>query len=126
MKLASLDTELGKQSAEDVSPEGGVESVALTRRTQNGANYLTLKERVAERRDRTEAELLALLSAAAEQVKDFDKAIEFERARLGRLTDEGARAASGERVRRLGQLRKEKARASKSPLVVDRTTVGQM
>ncbi|PYT04160.1 MAG: hypothetical protein DMF65_02735, partial [Acidobacteria bacterium] len=82
LKLASLDTELGRKSEDNVSLEGGVESVAFNRRIQNGANYLTLKERVAERRDRTEAELLALLSAAAEQVKDFYKAIEFERARL--------------------------------------------
>ena len=52
--------------------------------------------------------------------------MEFERARLGRLTDEGARAASGERVRRLGQLQKERASAGRPPLVVDRTTVGQM
>ena len=85
-----------------------------------------MQERAAERRDRTEAELLGLLSAAAEQIKEFDKAGEFERARLSRLTDEGERAASGERVRRLGQLQKEKASAFRSPLVVDRTTVGQM
>ena len=125
LKLASLDTELVKRSEEDVSSEGGVESVAFNQRAQTDASYLTLKERASERRHRTEAELLGLLSVAAEQVEEFDKAIEFERARLGRLTDEGERAASDERIRRLGQLRKEKASAGRSPLVVDRTTVGQ-
>ena len=73
-----------------------------------------------------EAELLGLLSTAAEQVKDFDKAIEFERARLSRLADEGARAASEERVTRLGQLKNEKARAGRPPLVVDITLVARM
>jgi hypothetical protein len=127
LKLASLDPELLKESAkESGSLDKGEEGAgALTHRAQTGSSYLTLKERAAARRMAAEAELPGLLSAAAEQVKEFDKAIEFERARLGRLTDEAERAASGERLRRLGGLQKEKASASRSPLVVDGAQVSQ-
>jgi transcription elongation factor len=66
-----------------------------------------------------------MLSSAAEQVRDFDKSIELERARLARLSDEGERASSTERIARLRRSQEQRAGASKPPLVVDRTLVAR-
>jgi hypothetical protein len=117
LKLASSDAELVKQPAGDDDARREAESVS---------SYRTLKERADARRAASEAELLGLLSAAAEQLKDFDKSIEFERARLSRLSDEGERDASAQRVGRLRRLsQQQRAGASPPPLVVDRTLVAR-
>jgi tetratricopeptide (TPR) repeat protein len=127
LKLASLDQELVKKPSEKGggSGEGGEGAGAFTRRAQTISSYLTLNERAAARRSASKAELLGLLSVAAEQVKDFDKSVEFERARMSLLWGDGERAASGERVGRLVSLQKGLASASVPPLIVDRTMAAQ-
>ncbi|HJQ32386.1 MAG TPA: tetratricopeptide repeat protein [Pyrinomonadaceae bacterium] len=127
LKFASLDAELVKvSSAEGAGGDAGEEaSDANAFETRPGPNYRTLKERAEARRAASESELLAGLSAAAEQLGDFDKALEFERARQGRLPDEAERAASQARVTRLARLRKQAAGGAKPPLVVDGTLVAK-
>jgi predicted Zn-dependent protease len=125
LKLASLDTELVGQSSAEDGGAGEEEQGDAARGAQVASNYSTLKERATVRRVASGAELLGMLSAAAEQSGDFDKAAEFERARTGRLFDAGERTASRERVARLEQLRKRRQSAGKSPLVVDRTLVAK-
>ncbi|MBV8856951.1 MAG: tetratricopeptide repeat protein [Acidobacteria bacterium] len=126
LKLAALDTELVRQSStEDGGTREEEEQEDAARGAPAAPSYGTLKERAAVRRAASEAELLGMLSAAAEQLEDFGRAAEFERARTGRLSDEGARAASRGRVARLEQLRKRRQGAGKPPLVVDRTLVAK-
>ncbi len=70
----------------------------------------TLSACAAERQARSANELLALLSAAAEQTGDWNKAIEFERARFDRLLDAGARSESKLRIEALLARQKEESR----------------
>jgi hypothetical protein len=135
LRLAKLDTELagdaGGNVADgkgDVENEDDVENkVALKsiETTKGGAVYRTLEERAGARRDASSSELLGLLSVAAEQSKDYDKALEFERSRLSRLAGEGERRASRERIARLVSLRKAKREAPGPPLVVDASVVAR-
>jgi cellulose synthase operon protein C len=134
LKLASTDKELlsgagvaggegvekkvGAGDGEDEAGEGASASAGMT-----AVSLLTLDERTSIRRNASAAELLGLLSAAAERLKDYDKAVEFERARLSRLAGD-ERRASRQRVARLVILRKS-AEAQKPPLVVDSSTVAQ-
>ena len=78
---------------------------------------------ISVRRRRSTTELLLKLSTAAESVGDLGKALEFERARLGRLSAEAERGASSERIALLERLRREKADAPRPHLVVDGTLV---
>jgi tetratricopeptide (TPR) repeat protein len=141
LRLAKLDTELagdaGGNVADgegDVENEGGVENeddvenkVALKsiETTKGGAVYRTLEKRAESRREASSSELLGLLSVAAEQSKDYDKALEFERSRLSRLAGVDERRASRERIARLVSLRKANGEAPGPPLVVDGSTVAR-
>ncbi|MFL6332864.1 MAG: tetratricopeptide repeat protein [Pyrinomonadaceae bacterium] len=116
LRLASLDKELASGASADARDDVN---------TDDAASFHTLKERADARRAASASELLGLLSAAAERVKDYDKAIEFERPRLGWLAGEADKRASRERVARLVALRKQEAEARRPALVVDRSTVAQ-
>lgn len=120
LKLASLDTELVAQSSTE---EGNAD--AGEGKQGEAARYRMLKGLTAVRRATSEAELLGMLSAAAEQLGDLGKAAEFERARAGRLPNDEERAASRGRAARLERLRKQRRDDGKSPLVVDRTLVAR-
>ncbi|MBV9924579.1 MAG: tetratricopeptide repeat protein [Acidobacteria bacterium] len=129
LQLASLDKELGSSTLEDVNVSDNEETNDAA--STNGAaqpsssGFRTLKERAEARGAASVSELLGLLSAAAERVKEFDKAIEFERSRLGRLAGAADRRASRERVTRLVALQRDEAEARGPVLVVDSSTVAQ-
>jgi len=127
LKLASLDAQLVKESSADgAERDAGEEaSDANAFETRPGSSYRTLKERAEARRAASESELLAGLSAAAERLGEFDKALEFERARQGRLPNAAERAASQTRIERLARLRKQTTGAAKPPLVVDGTLMAK-
>jgi hypothetical protein len=85
--------------------------------------YQSLRDR-AERRERaTHANLLALLSAAAEQVSDLNRAVEFEQLRLALLSTESDRKTTQARLDHLQQLQNAPARLRKVSLVVDQRLV---
>ena len=124
LKLAALDAELLSSAGGNAGADEGASNIieaAATRAT----GFLTLGERARQHGEASALELLGLLSIAAEQVEDYDKAIEFERSRLGRLAGEDERRACRERIARLVALQKEKASAKDAPLVVDRSAVAQ-
>jgi tetratricopeptide (TPR) repeat protein len=141
LKLAQLDTELAGDASGnvadgegDVENEGGVENEAEVENevalksietTKDEAVYRTLEERAESRKEASSSELLGLLSVAAEQLRDYDKAVEFERSRLGRLAGADERRASRERSARLVSLRKAKRESPGPPLVVDGSTVAR-
>ena len=131
LKLASLDAEVqvgagarvevDAHDDADANDEAGADDAAAS----SSAGFRTLKERAEIRGAASASELLGLLSAAAERVKDYDKAIEFERSRLSLVNGEADRRASRERVARLAALRKKEADARIPTLVVDRSIVGR-
>jgi len=120
LKLASLDPSLGESRGQAEEEGKGFDSAGAAAGAPAGTRHRTLKEMADQRREGALTELLGLLSAAAEGASDFDRAIEFENARGGRLTDAGERAASIERVALLERMRGEAERARRSPLVIDR------
>jgi hypothetical protein len=133
LKLAMLDAEfkvgasagardeVNAHEDADANDEAGANDAAAS----SSAGFRTLKERAEIRRAASASELLGLLSAAAERVKDYDKAIEFESSRLSLIEGEADRRASRERVARLVALRKNEADARRPALVVDRSIVGR-
>jgi tetratricopeptide (TPR) repeat protein len=127
LRLAALDKELASSAGVDARDGVNTDDAASApdAETPSAVSFRTLKERVDARRAASASELLGLLSAAAERVKDYDKALEFERSRLGRLAGEADKRASRERVARLVALRKQEAEARRPALVVDRSTVAQ-
>jgi cellulose synthase operon protein C len=137
LKLATLDKELlsgagvaggegveKKVGVSDEENDGSSDAGASAETTAGAASLQTLDERTSIRRSASATELLGLLSEAAERLNDYEKAVEFERARLSRLAGGGEQRASRERVARLVALRKSVG-AQKPPLVVDSSTVAQ-
>lgn len=85
LKLAAVDERL-KGSAADPAAEPDFEEPP-----PRPLRFQSLPARAGERQFTSRLELLALLSLAAEQIEDFDRAIEFERARLAVRRDSRAR-----------------------------------
>jgi hypothetical protein len=84
--------------------------------------FQTLFVRAEERQRKSRLELLAMLSASAEQIGEFDKAAGFERARLDALSaDERRRAES--RIEQLKSKQKEKSNKRGWPLTIDERPV---
>jgi hypothetical protein len=85
--------------------------------------YQTLRDR-AERRERTtHMNLLSMLSAAAEQLGDLNRAVELERLRLALVNTLAERNATQARLDHLQQLQSAAARMRRVSLVVDQKLV---
>jgi hypothetical protein len=80
---------------------------------------LPLAAQSAERQRQSRVELLALLSTAAEQTGEFDKAADFERTRLALLPKTDERQKAEARIEQLKAKQKEKANRKSIPLTVD-------
>jgi predicted Zn-dependent protease len=80
--------------------------------------FQTLAVYAAERKTKSRLELLALLSSSAEQLGEFNKAAEFERARLASLSGDDRRKAEAS-VERLNAKQQEKANKRGLALTVD-------
>jgi predicted Zn-dependent protease len=91
--------------------------------TKNDARYQTLLERASERERDARVELLGLLSGAAEQIEDFSRAVEFERARLKLLPQGTERQATEARINQLLSRRKEISRRALVTYKVDQSLI---
>jgi hypothetical protein len=91
----------------------------------DGARYRTLRERAVERELESRRELLRLLSAAAEQIGDLNRAVEFETARLKLLTTTAERQSAQARIRQLLSLRQENSRRGMGAYNVDQSLIAQ-
>jgi hypoxanthine-guanine phosphoribosyltransferase len=87
------------------------------------ARYQTLRQRAEQRKRATSANLLSLLSAAAEQVGDLNRAIELARLRLEFVDTSSERNATQARLDNLQELQSAAGRARKVSLVVDQRLV---
>ncbi|MFN0107234.1 MAG: hypothetical protein ACKVZH_00145 [Blastocatellia bacterium] len=84
--------------------------------------FQTLAVRATERQNKSRVELLALLSSSAEQVGGFDKAVEFEQARMDSLNADERRNVE-KRIEQLKAKQKEKANRRGVALMVDERPV---
>lgn len=85
--------------------------------------YQTLRERAERRKRTTAANLLAMLSTAAEHVGDLNRAIELERLRLAFVDTVSERNATQARLDNLQQLQTTEGRRRKAPFVIDQKLV---
>jgi hypothetical protein len=86
--------------------------------------YQTLGARGAMRQKNARAELLELLSAAAEQIGDLSRAAELEEARLDFLVKAADKQTAKSRVDRLREMLRKVERLPKPSLVIDQRLVG--
>ncbi|HJS22961.1 MAG TPA: tetratricopeptide repeat protein [Pyrinomonadaceae bacterium] len=103
----------------DKNPEEGETRLSLDTRDR----YQTLRERAEQRKRTTNMNLLAMLSAAAEQLGDLNRAVELERLRLPLLNTVSERNATQARLDHLQQLQNTIARTRRVSLVVDQKLV---
>lgn len=86
------------------------------------AKFLTLSARTLERQKRSRLELLALLSTASERIGEFEKAADFERARVISLSSNDRRKAEA-RIEQLKAKQEEKAKKRGVPMMVSEALV---
>ncbi len=86
------------------------------------AKFLTLSLRSVERKKRSRLELLALLSTASERIGEFDRAADFERARIVSLSENERRKAEA-RIEELKAKQVEKAKKRGVPMTVSEALV---
>ncbi|HEX6717331.1 MAG TPA: hypothetical protein VF088_09470, partial [Pyrinomonadaceae bacterium] len=91
---------------------------------ETSPRYQTLRERAEQRERATHANLLAMLSTAAEQLGDLNRAVELERLRLAAVTTVSERNATQTRLDHLEQLQSTAGRIRKVAFVVDQKPVG--
>jgi tetratricopeptide (TPR) repeat protein len=93
--------------------------------TKADTRYRTLQERAAEGELQSRMELLGLLSQAAEQVGDLNRAVEFERARLKLLHAPVEQQSSEVRIKQLLSRQKENSRRAVVTYKVDQSLIAQ-
>ncbi|HVG35028.1 MAG TPA: tetratricopeptide repeat protein, partial [Pyrinomonadaceae bacterium] len=125
----TLKGDEGTERSEDADDTGDAEQetqVAVQESIgRGGARYKTLRERAVERELGSRRELLGLLSLAAEQTGDLDRAVEFETARMNLLSATAERQSSEARIRKLLSRRQENSRRSASAYSVDQNLIAQ-
>jgi tetratricopeptide (TPR) repeat protein len=110
-------------SGDDVGQDTQVEAAASI--GKGGSRYRTLRELGAEREIQSRVELLELLSGAAEQVGDLDRAVEFEKVRLKLLTIATERQSAEARMGQLLSRQKESSRRAAVAYSVDQNLITQ-
>ena len=109
LKVAAMDERLRNTATVAVG------SVAPTK-------FQTLVARAEERQRKSQLEMLAMLSTSAEQIAEFDKAAEFERARLNALSANERRQAES-RIDQLKARQREKSNKRSWLMTVDERPV---
>src|ERR1043166_2656587 len=90
---------------------------------QVGQRYQTLRARTAVRQRNARAELLELLSTAAEQIGDLSRAAELEKARLDFLVKTADKETAKTRIERLRKMQHQTDSKRKPELVIDQRLV---
>jgi hypothetical protein len=92
---------------------------------QGGARYKPLSVRAAERELESRRELLGLLSTAAEQIGDLNRAVELETARLKLLPLTAERQTAQARIRQLLLRERENSRRVAVAYSVDQSLIAR-
>jgi tetratricopeptide (TPR) repeat protein len=121
LKLAERATTLQRKGAAEPSePEARVET---DQPDVPEKKYRTLRGRAAERKENARAELLELLSVAAEQIRDLNRAAELETTRIAFLAQEQDRQTAQLRLDRLHETQRKVERERKPVFVIDQKLV---
>ncbi len=118
LKLASADERLKAKAQQDHTRIPINENEVVRE-----SGLKTLAARAAGRQLRSQTELLALLSVAAEQTNDLTGATDFERARLSLLTSATERRQTESRIEQLTAKQKEKSRKKTISFAIDQSPV---
>jgi cellulose synthase operon protein C len=117
------------ERAENVDSTGSDEQHSRVetkeRASKDAPRHLTLRERAAQREVQSRRELLSLLAEAAEQLEDFERAVEFERVRLRLLVVPAERTEAEARIRQLLSRQEEKSRRAVIAYRVDQSLVAK-
>jgi tetratricopeptide (TPR) repeat protein len=117
LKLAERATNLQRKGA----PDENEESTATPETPAK--QYRTLSARTAERQEKSRAELLELLSNAAEQIGDLNRAAELETTRIAFLVNTADKQIAHLRLDRLREAQRKVERTRKPSLMVDQKLV---
>ena len=121
LKLAERTTTLQpKGAAEPSEDEARVET---DQPDVPEKKYWTLRARAAERKGNPRGELLELLSVAAEQIGDLNRAAELETTRIAFLVQEPDRQTAQLRLDRLREAQRKVERERKPTFVIDQKLV---
>lgn len=121
LKLAAVDERLkGKTPAETSAPPPDESDEDATK---SAARFLTLSAQAGQRQQRSQLELLALLGSAAEQIGEFGKAADFERAGLAWSMNAAERRKAAARIEQLTARLQAQARQRPLVLTIDQTPV---
>jgi cellulose synthase operon protein C len=124
LKLATQDPGLQTKESAVEAGESQPDKVAIDESEAEAKRYQTLHARAAVRQRNARAELLELLSAAAEQIGDLNQAAELEKARLDFLVKAADKETAKTRVERLRKAQRQVESKPKPALVIDQRLVG--
>ena len=123
VKLAERVAALRPEARADESGEGRQTGVEIAGPRLELERYQTLRARTEVRKRTARAELLELLSEAAERMGDLDRASEMEKARLAILASSADRRTAHLRIDRLHELQRKAERQPRPSLVIDQKLV---
>ncbi len=124
LKLAERATALQPKASAAEPAESKPGKVETDESGVEESKYQTLRVRAAMRQRSARAELLGLLSAAAEQIGDLNRATELEKAKLVFLVKIADKQTAELRLERLREMQRKVERQPKPSLVIDQRLVG--
>jgi hypothetical protein len=124
LKLATQDPGLQTKESVVEAGESQPNKAAIDESEGEAKGYQTLRGRKAVRQRNARADLLELLSAAAEQIADLNRAAELEKARLDFLVKAADKQTAKSRVERLQKAQHQIESRPKPALVIDQRLVG--
>ena len=122
LKLAERATTLQRKATAD-STEDNETQVEIAPPVAPEKKYQTLSARAAARQENARAELLELLSVAAEQIGDLNRAAELETTRIVFLVKTADKQTAQLRLDRLREMQRKVERERKPSLVIDQKLV---
>jgi cellulose synthase operon protein C len=127
LRVAEADTRLQGEKQSASANIGSDEALLEVQANaiQLRARYQSLVTRAAERQAQTRLELLEALSAAGEQVGEFSRAADYERALLNDLSNAEERRKAVQRSAALLVRQREKTQAKLTTLVIDERPVSE-
>lgn len=123
LKLATQDPDLQPNESAADDGERQPDKVAIDESEVETKRYQTLRARTAVRQRNARAELLELLSTAAEQIGDLSRAAELEKARLDFLVKTADKETAKTRIERLRKMQHQTDSKRKPELVIDQRLV---
>ena len=123
LKLAERDTTLQRKESAAQSTDDREVTVEVAGPEVQEKKYQTLGARASKRQENARAELLELLSAAAEQIGDLNRAAELEKTRIAFLARVADKRAAQSRLERLREMQREAEQERRPSLVIDQKLV---